>query len=239
MKVNVVKLINTRMRKLAAAAGVAALMTAAVLFSSHAPSADAEPCPDVDLVFARGTSEPPGVGGIGSSFVDALRGQIGGRSLAVYPVNYPASNDFSNPDFPATFIDGIRDATSHIESMAASCPKTREVLGGFSQGAAVAGFVTSSAVPKNVPAASVPAPMPSDVANHVAAVILFGTPSNQFLEHYGAPDIVIGPLYQPKTLQLCAPGDPICGGGNDGAAHASYVVNGMTGQGASFVASHL
>lgn len=235
---NLLKLINGPMHRLAAAAGTTALIATAVLVSGHAPAANAD-CPDVELVFARGTSEPPGVGGIGSGFVDALRGQLGGRNLAVYPVNYPASSDFGSPDFPATFIDGIRDASSHIESMAASCPKTREVLGGFSQGAAVAGFVTSSAVPKGVPAASVPAPMPPDIANHVAAVVLFGTPSNEFLEHYGAPDIAIGPLYQTKTLQLCAPGDPICGGGSDGAAHASYVVNGMTGQGASFAASHL
>ncbi len=236
---NVLKLINSRVRKLATGGGAAAVLASAVLFGSHAPSANAEPCPDVEVVFARGTSEPPGVGGIGSGFVDALRGQIGGRTLTVYPVNYPASSDFGNPDFPSTFIDGIRDATSHIESMAANCPKTREVLGGFSQGAAVAGFVTSSAVPKNVPAASVPAPMPPDVARHIAAVTLFGTPSDQFLEHYGAPAIAIGPLYQPKTLQLCAAGDPICGGGSDGAAHGSYVVNGMTGQAASYAASHL
>jgi cutinase len=236
---NVLKMVKSRVRKLASAGGTAALIATAVLVSGNAPAATADPCPDVDVVFARGTSEPPGVGGIGSGFVDALRGQIGGRTLAVYPVNYQASSDFGNPDFPATFIDGIRDASSHIQSMAANCPKTREVLGGFSQGAAVAGFVTSSAVPKNVPAASVPAPMSSDVASHVAAVTLFGTPSDQFLEHYGAPAIVIGPLYQPKTLQLCAPGDPICGGGTDGAAHGSYVVNGMTGQAASFAASHL
>ncbi|OBA58827.1 cutinase [Mycobacterium sp. 1100029.7] len=227
------------MRKLAAAAGTAALALAAVMFSSHAPEANADPCPDVDVVFARGTSEPPGVGGIGSGFVDALRGDVGGRSVAVYPVSYPASNDFGNPNFASTFIEGIRDASSHIESMAANCPKTREVLGGFSQGAAVAGFVTSPAVPKGISPADVPKPMSPDVANHVAAVILFGTPSNQFLEHYGAPDIAIGPAYQSKTLQLCAPGDPICGGGSDGAAHGSYVVNGMAGQAASYAASHL
>jgi cutinase len=233
-----VVVIGKRMGRAAAAAGAGAVLAAAGWLGVPTPAANAD-CPDVDVVFARGTSEPPGVGGIGSGFVDALRGDVGGRSLTVYPVNYPASSDFGSPDFPATFIDGIRDASSHIESMAASCPKTREVLGGFSQGAAVAGFVTSAAVPNNVPADKVPAPMPSDVANHVAAVILFGTPSNQFLEHYGAPDIAIGPLYQSKTLQLCAPGDPICGGGSDGAAHASYVVNGMAGQGASYAANHL
>lgn len=243
MKVEVVKSFSSRMRTLAAAGATAALTVSAVLFGGAAGTitgrANAEPCPDVDVVFARGTSEPPGVGGIGSGFVDALRGQLGGRSLAVYPVNYPASSDFGNPDFPATFIDGIRDASSHLESMAANCPKTREVLGGFSQGAAVAGFVTSAAVPRGISPAAVPKPMPPDVANHVAAVVLFGTPSDQFLEHYGAPAIAIGPAYQAKTLRLCAPGDPVCGGGSDGAAHASYVVNGMAGQAASYAASHL
>jgi cutinase len=235
---SVLKMMTKRVGRLAAVMGASAVLAGGMGLSMPAPSANAD-CPDVDLVFARGTSEPPGVGGIGGSFVDAVRGAIGGRSLAVYPVNYQASSDFGSPDFVPTFIDGIRDASAHIESMAASCPKTREVLGGFSQGAAVAGFVTSSAVPKGVPAASVPAPMPPDIANHVAAVTLFGTPSDQFLEKYGAPDIAIGPLYQSKTLQLCAPGDPICGGGGDPAAHASYGANGMTNQAASFVASHL
>ena len=138
-----------------------------------------------------------------------------------------------------TVIDGIRDAGSHIESMAANCPKTREVLGGYSQGAAVAGYVTSAAVPPGVPAAAVPPPMPPEIANHVAAVTLFGTPSDQFLQQYGAPTIVIGPLYQPKTLELCAQGDAICECGSDGVAHALYAVNGMTGQAASYAASHL
>jgi cutinase len=219
--------------------GVAAVVATSVLLSAPVPSATADPCPDVEVVFARGSGEPPGVGGVGGSFIDALRGQMGARSLGVYPVNYQASTDFSNPDFPVTVIDGIRDAGSHIESMAANCPKTREVLGGYSQGAAVAGFVTSAAVPPGVPAAMVPPPMPPDVANHVAAVTLFGTPSDQFLQKYGAPTIVIGPLYQPKTLELCAPGDGICGNGNDAFAHATYALNGMTGQAANYAAGHL
>lgn len=209
--------------------------------SAPVPSAAAEPCPDVEVVFARGSGEPPGVGGIGQPFVDALRAQTGGRSLTVYPVNYPASTDFSSPDFPATVIDGIRDASSHIESMAANCPDTKEVLGGYSQGAAVAGYTTSAAVPPGVPASAVPPPMPPDVAKHVAAVALFGTPSGEFLHKYNAPPLTIGPLYQPKTLELCAQGDPVCGngGGNDFAAHTSYPVNGMTHQAANFASSHL
>jgi hypothetical protein len=228
-------------RRLAMSALSVAAVAGWVVSSAPVPSAAAERCPDVEVVFARGSGEAPGVGGIGRTFVDALRSQAGSRSLTVYPVNYPASTDFSSPDFPLTVIDGIRDASSHIESMAANCPNTKEVLGGYSQGAAVAGYTTSAAVPPGVPASAVPPPMPPDVANHVAAVTLFGTPSGQFLRKYNAPPLTIGPLYQPKTLELCAQGDPICGNadGNDFAAHTSYPVNGMTSQAANFASSHL
>lgn len=228
-------------RRLSTCVSSAAVVCGALVAGTSVPTAAAEPCPDVDVVFARGSGEAPGVGGIGQPFVDALRSQVGGRSLTVYPVNYPASTDFSSPDFPLTVIDGIRDASSHIESMAANCPNTKEVLGGYSQGAAVAGYTTSAAVPPGVPASAVPPPMPPDVAKHVAAVTLFGTPSGQFLQKYNAPPLTIGPLYQPKTLELCAQGDPVCGkgDGSDFAAHTSYPINGMTNQAANFASSHL
>src|SRR6187549_803131 len=76
------------------------------------PSAAAAPCPDVEVVFARGTTEPPGVGGTGQAFIDSLRSQLGGRSVAVYAVDYPASRDFDTST-PA----GASDASSHIQSM--------------------------------------------------------------------------------------------------------------------------
>lgn len=228
-----------RLRRIATAVAVVLVGASSALLGPLVPAAWADPCPDVDVVFARGSGEPPGVGGVGQQFVDALRGDIGARSLGVYPVNYQASTDFSNPVFPLTVIDGIRDAGNHIESMAANCPTTREVLGGYSQGAALAGYVTSASVPPGVPANLVPQPMAPEIANHVAAVALFGTPSNQWLGQYGAPSIAIGPLYRPKTLQLCAPGDAICGDGSSPVAHTLYPMNGMTGQAANYAASHL
>jgi cutinase len=187
----------------------------------------------VEAVFARGTTEAPGVGGIGQAFVDSLQSKVGSKSFGVYAVDYPASTDFP------TALDGIRDAGDHVESMVANCPKTKMVLGGYSQGAAVMGFVTSAAIPDGVDAADVPKPMPADVANHVAAVTLFGTPSNRFMDTVGAPQVVIGPLYQPKTLELCAPDDPVCSDGGDWAAHASYADDGMVDQAANFAAGHL
>jgi cutinase-like protein len=219
----------------------AVLASGALLLSTSTPLASAEPCPDVEVVFARGTGEPPGVGGVGQAFVDSLRAQLGNRSLAVYPVNYPASGDFNNREaFAATVVDGIRDAGGHVQATAANCPDTKIVLGGFSQGAVVAGFVTAAEVPPGVPAALVPAPMPLEVADHVAAVTLIGKPSGPFLAKYGAPAITIGPRYVDKTIELCAAGDSICDGAPDGApsfSHALYGVNGMTNEAAAFAVS--
>lgn len=228
---NVVK--STHARRML---GAVAAATAAVGISPIGPpSAGAAPCPDVEVVFARGTMEPPGIGQTGQGFVDALSSRIGGRSLEVYPVNYPASLDFP------TAVDGVIDEGNHVVSMAASCPNTKMVLGGYSQGAAVTGYVTSDRIPEGyTPPADIKGPMAPEVASHVAAVTLFGTPSNEFLARYDAPPITIGHLYAPKTIQLCAPGDPVCSAdGNDNGAHTLYAVNGMESQAADFAVRQL
>ena len=225
-------------------AGGAALLTALVspLLSSPAASG-AAPCPDVEVVFARGTGEPAGVGGVGQAFVDAVKAQASPRSVDVYPVNYAASSDFGDRDnFARTVIDGIRDAATHIESTAASCPNTRVVLGGYSQGAALAGYTTMDHVPAGIPAGEAPAIMPPQVAQHVAAVALFGKPSDRFLSDIGAPALAVGPQYAPKTSDSCNPDDTICNGADAGGpslAHALYAVNGSVDQAATFTISHL
>ncbi|SEH62533.1 Cutinase [Mycolicibacterium rutilum] len=234
-------------RRMARMVGVTAAFGA--LLGAPVPLAAAQPppaCPDVQVVFARGTGEPVGVGGIGQSFVDAVRAQAAPRSVDVYAVNYPASSDFNNRiQFARTVVDGIRDAAGKVESTATACPDTRIVLGGFSQGAAVAGFTTAAEIPQEIPAEYrefIPNPMPPEIADHVAAVVLFGKPSPQFLRDIGAPPIVIGPSYTGKTLDLCAEGDTICNGapvGGPSFAHASYGFNGMTNEGAAYAVGRL
>jgi cutinase len=222
---------------------IATAIAWAALGGVPVPSASADPCPDVEVIFARGTGEPAGVGGVGQAFVDALRSDAGGKSVAVYPVDYAASGDFNDTTaFAQTVIAGIRDAGAHVQSTAANCPNTRIVLGGYSQGAAVAGFVTAAEVPQGVPAAFVPQPLPVEVADHVAAVALFGKPSAAWTSQYGAPAITIGPAYAAKTIELCAQGDTICDGTPGGGptfAHALYPVNGMVGQAATFAVGRL
>ncbi len=170
---------------------------AGALLATPSPLAAAEPCPDVEVVFARGTFEPPGLGGIGQSFVDAFRKQAAGKSVSVYPVKYPASTDFP------TAVAGIRDAANHIEATAANCPNSKIVLGGFSQGAAVAGFVTSEAVPNGAFAEEVPDPMPPEVADHVAAVVLLGKPGPKFMEAIDTPPVEIGGTLRGRRRSTC------------------------------------
>ena len=189
------------------------------------------------MVFARGTFEPPGVGETGQAFVDALRSKVGSKSVDVYPVNYPASLDF------AAASDGVIDASNKVQAVVASCPNTKIVLGGYSQGAAVAGYITADSVPVgfDLPP-GITGPMPPGVADHVAAVTLFGKPSQGFLQMIAntAPPITVGHLYTAKTEEICIPEDPICSpGGSDNGAHTLYAVNGMTNQAADFVAGHL
>jgi cutinase len=190
------------------------------------------------VVFARATAEPPGIGQVGQAFVDSLRSQVGGRSVGVYAVNYPATEDFMT-----SASAGAIDARAQVQSVAANCPNTRIVLGGYSQGAIVIDLIT--AMPVSV-AGFTPAPMPPDMADHVAAVTVFGNPVDRFV---GAPLTAISPQYGSKAIDLCAAGDPICSPGGGMAmpqhdemfseAHLSYVKSGMASQGAAFAASHL
>ncbi|CAN5356476.1 cutinase family protein [soil metagenome] len=215
----------------------AAVATGLVAGPAATANAADDSCANVEVVFARGTFEGPGVGATGQAFVDALSARLPGTTVDTYGVNYPASLDFGQA------VDGIADASNRIESIANQCPSTKIVLGGYSQGAAVAGYTTSSVVPAGVILpAGLSGPMPASVASHVAAVALFGTPDPWFLglADRSAPPITIGDLYAAKTAQFCAAGDPVCfPGGLDRSAHSSYKSNGMADQAADFVVGKL
>ena len=109
--------------------------------------ASAADCPDAEVIFARGTDEPPGLGRVGDAFVDALRKQAAGMSIDTYAVNYKAGK------LQLHGGDGAEDAISHIKSTVSSCPDTKIVLGGFSQGASVIDIVAG--VPMGGPLGSV------------------------------------------------------------------------------------
>lgn len=200
-----------------------AVATAAVAITVSVP-ARADGCSDIEVVFARGTNEDPGIGRVGDAFVNNLRDMVGGRSVGVYAVNYPASYDF------LAVADGANDASAHVQWVANNCPNTRIVLGGYSQGAAVMDVVTS--IP--VPGIGFNNPLPPFAADHVAAVAVFGNPSAKI----GLP-LTSSPVFGSRSIDICNPQDPICSSGDSVVAHRNYGPDGSAYQAAVFVANLL
>ena len=213
---------------------IASLLPAAVaatglVFGPTFP-ASADPCPQVEVVFARGRIEPPGPGRVGEAFVDALRSKTP-RTVGYYAVNYPADTEI---------VIGANDMSRHIQYMAANCPNTKLVLGGYSLGAAVTDVVLG--VP--APAFGYDNPLPLGMNDHIAAVALFGNGTRKVL----GPVSEISPLYGYKTIDLCTADDPICNNNldpntwiGDFPAHlqAAYIDSGRVDQAAAFVAARL
>jgi cutinase len=189
------------------------------------PTASAAGCPDIEVVFARGTNEPPGIGVVGQALVDSLRPLVKGKKIGTYAVKYPASWNFM------TAARGANDASARVQTTAARCPDTKIVLGGYSQGAAVIDVVTTSPVP----GLGFSQVLPPALAKNVAAVAVFGNPSARI----GQPLTIMSPLYGAKTADLCNVPDPICSRGDNFSAHTQYPQSGLVKVAAKWVAAHV
>ncbi|MFE7172397.1 cutinase family protein [Streptomyces sp. NPDC057616] len=186
--------------------------------------ASAAPCSDVDVVFARGSGEAPGLGIVGTPLVKTIRSELPGRSVTSHAVDYAANLSQTSAGPGATAM------TDHVRSTAASCPGTAFVLGGYSQGASVTdialGIRTTLGTGRTIP---------TDLASRVKAVVVFGNP----LRLSGRTINTAGTLYGAKAKEFCNTGDPVCGNGNNAAAHLTYHVNGSVQSGARFAAGRI
>jgi cutinase len=185
-------------------------------------------CSDIEVIFARGTDDTPGLGTPGTAFVNALRSQVGGRRLTSYAVDYPASYDF------LAAADGATDAAERVATIARQCPSTQIVLGGYSQGAAVMDMLAG--VPplgnKIGDIGSAP-PLSATLLPNIAAVVAFGNPATKF------SNPLTSSVFAGRAIDLCKDGDPICSDGRNPFAHNDYVSAGLVQQAASFVAGLL
>lgn len=209
--------------------GASALVTAAGLLAAPAatPVASADDCPDVEVIFARGTNEPPGLGRVGDAFVDSLRQQTGGLNILPYGVNYAASK------LQLHGGDGANDTIDRVKKSVEKCPSTKIVLGGYSQGASVMDIVAG------VPIGGINwgNSLPPQYADHIAAVATFGDVADRAGGTLPSQSKLLGS----KAIDLCNPNDPIChaGPGNEWSGHTEGYVPVYTTQAAAFVASKL
>lgn len=214
----------TMLRTTARAAAIASALVCAATTLTTAPAANAAPCSDVEVVFARGTGEPAGIGRVGQAFVDALTPQLGGRTVDSYGVNYPADYDFLNS------ASGADDATNYVSSLVSQCPSTRIVLGGYSQGAAVMDMLAGIPPLGNKLGGELRPPLPGNLDGNIAAVAVFGNPSTKF----SVP--ITNSMFGGRAIDLCKDGDPICSDGRNPFAHSDYVTAGLPVDAANFVA---
>lgn len=188
-------------------------------------SGGAGACSDVEVLFARGTGEPQGLGIVGRPFAEAVRANLPGRTVSTYAVVYGAA--FSQ----ATAGAGATDMSRRVTAVAARCPATRFVIGGYSQGATV----TDIAIGIRGAGTSSGTPIPANLAPRVAAVVVFGNP----LGLSGRTIAGSSATYGPKAREFCNSGDPVCGGGANFAAHVGYASNGATTAGGRFAAARV
>ena len=184
----------------------------------------------MELIFARGRNEAPGVGRLGNNLVAALNARLP-QPIGVYGVNYPA-----NTEIP----QGANDISNRIQYMAGACPQTRLIVGGYSLGAASATLALSA----NQSGLGFNRPLPPGMDSHIAAVVLVGNFSKQMPGHQ------IAAQYLDRTIDVCNAEDPVCSGGlpNDLAdlqrvwgdhLQDGYIGSGLIDQAADFAAARV
>ncbi|MBL7261548.1 cutinase family protein [Paractinoplanes lichenicola] len=190
----------------------------------QAGGGNAAGCSDVELVFARGTGEPQGLGIVGRPLAQALAAELPGRTVGSFAVVYAAASNQRSAG------PGATNMTEHIEQVAQNCPETQFVIGGYSQGASVTdiaiGIRGAGTAGKAIPA---------DLRGQVAAVVVYGNPLGLRRQTIAQA----APEFADKAVEFCNNGDPVCGGGNNFAAHLAYNRNGTVGRGAEFAAGKI
>ncbi|TGO30073.1 hypothetical protein BPAE_0008g00650 [Botrytis paeoniae] len=159
------------------------------VFAAPTGSIEARACSDVTVIFARGTTETGTLGTVvGPPFLSALKSALGSSSVTMNGVDYPA-------DIPG-FLEGgdaagSKTMASMVTSTLSSCPDTKVVISGYSQG----GQLVHNAAKL----------LPADTTAKISSAVIFGDPDNG--------DAVQG-VSADKTDIICHAGDNICQGGS-------------------------
>jgi cutinase len=196
---------------------VAVALVLITLIASPAPSVAQEPCTDVTIIGVPGSGQNGGTGPQVGAVVDRTTGILtaGRRTVAVEVLDYPAIDlartlglALFDGRYAASVASGVEAVTRMVDSVAASCPETVLVLVGYSQGAQV--------IRESVTRLTSLVP--------IAAVALLADPTSSVVDAVArvgaerAGDGSLGPVQIPagylrRTIDVCAAGDPFCGGG--------------------------
>ncbi|KAF9462695.1 cutinase [Collybia nuda] len=164
------------------------VVLALALSAFAAPHETRQSCADVTVYFARGTGEIGTLGTIvGPSFKSELQSALRGKTLDFVGIDYAAT--------VAGFLAGgdplgANTMANSVTSKANSCPNTKIVISGYSQGAQVTHLAAGK--------------LSSTVQNRVNAAVVFGDP----MKGRAFPGPISG-----RSKTFCALLDNICAGG--------------------------
>jgi hypothetical protein len=216
-------------RRLAIVAAASALVAVGGIdaHTAGAVAAPTSPCAAVHVIAARGSTEAPGAGVIGSLVTD-IQSSVS-SSVSTQAVVYPAQLFPYNTSSTAGDTAVEQELTAEVQQ----CPSQKIVLVGYSQGAQIIGdaLAGGGGVSGLGPAS---APVSSSIASHVVAVIQFGDPRHMpnltFDTGTGIGATGLFPRLANQSLvpfagiiqSYCDTGDPFCASGNNLGAHLDY-----------------
>ncbi|KAF4761843.1 hypothetical protein N7455_000480 [Penicillium solitum] len=149
-------------------------------------------CKEYTFIFARGTTE---IGNMGTVIGPPLAKELNsltGDKVTVQGVDYPA-------DAAGNVVMGAAGGPAMaklVKQALSQCPKTKVLLGGYSQGAMVVHKAANSLS-----------------ADQITAAVLFGDPLKAQS---------VGQVAGDKVKEFCHFGDPVCLNGVNGMAHITY-----------------
>jgi acetylxylan esterase len=150
----------------ATAAGGLALIAVPATQAGAVPSSGG--CAAVSIITARASTEAAGEGITGALVTQVVNASR--QTVSRASVNYPATlGNYANSQ-----AQGVSAAKTQLTNLVNSCPNTKVVLLGYSQGANVVGDVLGGGGGGSLGATT--APVAANIASHVLAEVTFGDP---------------------------------------------------------------
>jgi hypothetical protein len=225
---------------LAAAAAVPVIAVSAAFATPANAVASPGGCAQVSIITARASTEAAGEGITGALVTQVVNASA--QTVSRASVNYPATlNNYANSS-----LQGINALKTQLTNLVNSCPTTKVVLFGYSQGAHVVGDVLGGGQGGSLGATT--APVSSSVSSHVTAIVTFGDPRHvvngpQFnqgtsrtngLFPRSATQVNALNAFASRFQAYCDANDEFCASGNSLNVHLTYL-NRYQNAAASFV----
>jgi acetylxylan esterase len=226
--------IKSRARRIgfigAIVAGTAGLVAAGIAVAGPANAvASNGGCAAVSIITARASTEAAGEGVTGALVTQVVNAST--QTVSRASVSYPASLF----NYNSSSLQGINALTSQLTTLVQSCPSTKVVLMGYSQGAHVVLDVLGGGQGGSLGTAT--APISTSIGSHVVAVATFGDPRhvpnqpfdlgtstrNGLFPRSATQLNVLNSTYSGKIAAWCDANDEFCDSGFSLNVHLTYL----------------